>query len=116
MSYPTLPATSSTNTAGIPYPKLLGPDVSGWMYLNLNDGGPNAYSVTKPSNGTITSAPTEFGTPRASQNWVTVSLFGNVGPSHMTAELDAAPLGNGCSPAALFNGGFSSSPPYGPAG
>jgi hypothetical protein len=34
----------------------------------------------------------------------------------MTAEFDAASLGNGCTPAAPLNGGLKSGPPIGPAG
>jgi hypothetical protein len=113
---PQLPPTSSTNTVSVQYPSLRGTDVAGWVYLNLNNGGANAYSVTRHSNRTITSAPTEFGTPRASQNWVTLTMFGDAGTNHMTAELDAAPLGNGCTPAALINGGVPFGPPIGPAG
>ena len=99
---PRLPATSTTNTGGSLYPSLSGPDVGGWIYLNVNNGGARAYSITGHPSGTITGGPTAtpFGTPRASQNWVTVTMFGNVGGSHMTAELDAPSLGNGCSPSA----------------
>ncbi len=114
---PTLPAASTTNTAfSTIYPDLIGPDVAGWLYLNLNNGGAPAYSVTNHAGGTTTSAPTVFGTPRASQNWVTATMFGNAGGSRMTAEFDAAPLGNGCTPAAAINGGVRSAPPIGPAG
>jgi hypothetical protein len=111
-----LPATSSTNTAGSTYPYIHGVDVGGWLYLNLNNGGASAYSVTNHANGIATSAPSVFGKPRASQNCVTVTMFSFAGASHMTAEFDAAPLGNGCSPAAAINGGFSAGSPIGPAG
>jgi hypothetical protein len=111
----TLAAASSTNTAtnnyDSPYPALAGLDVGGWFYMNLNNGGSTTYSVTRDIGGvpTPTSAPTSFapsgGTtytgPRPSQNWVTVTLFGTIAGSSMTSELDAAPLGNGCSPAAF---------------
>jgi hypothetical protein len=86
------------------------------MYLNLNNGGAPTYSVTNHTAGTTTSAPTVFGTPRASQNWVTATMFGNAGGNRMTAEFDAASLGNGCTPAAPLNGGLKSGPPIGPAG
>ena len=113
---PNLPATSSTNTASYTFPSIVGTDVAGWMYLNLNNGGSPVYSVTNHAGGTTTSAPTVFGTPRASQNWVTTTMFGNAGGSRMTAEFDAAPLGNGCTPAAPINGVITSSPPIGPGG
>ncbi len=115
-SAPTLPVDSSTNTASSVFPFLVGTDVGGWMYLNLNNGGAAAYSVTNHAGGTTTSAPTVFGTPRASQNWVTATMFGNAGGNRMTAEFDAASLGNGCTPAAPINGGSSFGPPIGPAG
>lgn len=114
---PTLPATSSTGTASSTYPLMGTPDIGGWMYLNLNNGGSPRYSVTSHGSGTITTGPavTPFGLPRASQNWVTVTMFGNFGGSQMTWELDAAPLGNGCSPAAKVDP-FSIATPPAPAG
>ncbi len=109
---PTTPAASPTNTANTTtFPPLSGTDVGGWLYLNLNNGGSSNYSVTQDFGGLrlptnrrtnltpIGSTPT-IG-PRPSQNWVTVTMFGNAGSSRMTAEFDAAPLGNGCSPAAF---------------
>jgi hypothetical protein len=108
----TLPETSATNTANNSiYPNLTGPDVGGWMYLNLNNGGSTGYSVTtKPGNVILTGAgstsnlaPVGSATvgPRPSQNWVIVEMFGNVGASRLSVDFDAAWLGNGCSPAAL---------------
>ena len=74
-SLPTLPAASSTNTAGSTYPHIGGTDVGGWLYLNLNNGGSPGYSITSHPSGAITvDAPTQFGYPRASQNWVTARL------------------------------------------
>jgi len=115
---PTLPAASSTNTASSTYPSMSGTDVGGWLYLNLNNGGSFGYSITSHPSGAISggAAVTPFGTPRASQNWVTSTMFGNAGGSRMTAEFDAASLGNGCTPSAALNRGFSSAPPIGPAG
>ena len=114
-SPPVLPATSSQNTASGTFPSLATADVGGWLYLNLNNGGSSSYSVTSHPSETTTTGPssTPFGNPRASQNWVTVTMFGNVGASRMTAEFDAAPLGNGCSPAAAT---IDSGAPIGPAG
>ncbi len=116
-SPPALPAASSSNTAAsYIFPYAIGTDVGGWMYMNLNNGGAPVYSVTNHSTGLATSVPSVFGTPRASQNWVTATMFGNAGGNRMTAEFDAAPLGNGCTPAAPINGGLKSTPPIGPAG
>ncbi len=120
--YPTLPTTSSTNTASYTYPPLSGADVSGWLYLNASNCGTTKYSVTTdigggqgPTNRPGGLAPpggtTLYG-PRPSQNWVTVTMFGKVGPNGMTAEFDAAPLGNGCSPGAFL----SAMRPIAPAG
>jgi hypothetical protein len=116
-SAPTLPAVSATNTANSSaFPSLSGTDVGGWLYLNLNNGGARAYSVTNHAGGTTTSAPTVFGTPRASQNWVTVTMFGNAGGNRMTAEFDAAPLGNGCSARANITTANGGPTPIGPTG
>jgi hypothetical protein len=113
---PTLPAVSSTNTTNSAFPSIVGTDVGGWMYMNLNNGGAPVYSVTNHAAGTTTSAPTVFGTPRASQNWVTATMFGSAGGSRLTAEFDAASLGNGCTPAAPINALLKSLPPIGPGG
>jgi len=96
---PTLPETSSTNNASATYPTLGGSDVAGWMYLNLSNGGANVYSVTGHPSGTITTGPasTVFGNPRASQNWVIISMFGSVGTNRLSVDFAAAWLGNGCS-------------------
>jgi hypothetical protein len=98
LSPPRLPATSSTSSSDSFYPAITSSDAGGWLYLNLNNGG----STTAR--------------PRASQNWVTVTMFGNFPPLAMTrrlaTEFDAASLGNGCSPAAVA----SSAAPIGPAG
>jgi hypothetical protein len=123
---PSLPATSATATADQSiYPVLPNADVGGWLYLNLNNGGSTTYSVTHALGAVSTNARTSLSPgglttiigPRASQNWVTVTMFGNAGPNRLTAEFDAASLGNGCSPTAFptsANAPFL--PPIGPAG
>ncbi|HEV7570939.1 MAG TPA: hypothetical protein VGQ21_05525 [Thermoanaerobaculia bacterium] len=110
---PIFAITSSTSTARGFYPSISTADVGGWMYLNLNNGGSTGYSVTRSVSGfptvmtgagsTSVLAPHESQTvgPRPSQNWVTITMFGNLATKHMVAEFDAASLGNGCSPAAL---------------
>jgi hypothetical protein len=123
----TLPVTSSTSTKDTSvYPTFFSSDVAGWLYLNLNNGGSTTYSVTRDVSGEP--APTNLSTalaplgsttsagPRPSQNWVTVTMFGTLGGNRMTAEFDAASLGNGCSPAAFFSTANGSSVPIGPAG
>jgi hypothetical protein len=127
-----LPATSSTNTKGLNYPSLGGSDVGGWIYINANNGGSTTYSVTQniggvpvPTNARTALAPVGSTTtvgPRPSQNWITISMFGTLAGNHITAELDAAPLGNGCTPAAFQSTGrfvaalLPGAPPIGPAG
>jgi hypothetical protein len=122
---PTLPATSSSNSASSLYPFITGSDVGGWIYLNLNNGGSSGYSVTRnvggepaPTNGATVLSPSGSTTsvgPRPSQNWVTVTMFGSLGGNRMTAEFDAASLGNGCSPAAFLSAA-SGGTPIAPAG
>jgi hypothetical protein len=121
-SAPTLPAASSTASSGPTYPQEIGSDVGGWLYLNLDNGGSTSYSVTKdiggvpgPTSAATNLAPVGLTTaigPRPSQNWVTVTMFGTAGGNRMTAEFDAASLGNGCSPAAFP----SANVPIAPAG
>jgi len=74
-----LPETSSTASYSSNYPPTAGADVGGWIYLNLNNGGSPAYSRT-----------------RASQNWVTVSMFAE---GRFSTAVDATALANGCTPA-----------------
>jgi hypothetical protein len=73
-------------------------DVGGWLYLNLNNGGSNAYSVGIVPPGIVrdfvTNSSTTFGL-RQSQNWVITSMFAE--PTYAT-EATAVALGNGCSP------------------
>jgi len=76
---PLLPVTSGTASFSSNYPPPAGADVGGWMYLNLNNGGSAAYSRT-----------------RASQNWVTVSMFAE---GRFSTAVDATALANGCTPA-----------------
>jgi hypothetical protein len=104
-----LSAVSSTASDSYLYPSISTADVGGWFYLNLNNGGSTSYSVTQeiggrriPTNARTNLSPVGSGTtgPRPSQNWVTVTQFGNVGSGNrLTGEFDATPLGNGCSPA-----------------
>jgi len=117
---PKLPATSSSSTSSFVYPSISSADVGGWMYLNLNNGGSIGYSVTTRSaiddspavitgaGSTSILAPRGSLTigPRPSQNWVTITMFGNLGTKPMVAEFDAASLGNGCSPAAVSTATF----------
>jgi hypothetical protein len=123
---PTLPATMSTGSADSIYPALTSADVGGWMYLNLNNGGSTSYSVTTniggapgPTNIAGPLAPAGSSTtrgPRPSQNWVTVTMFGNLGTNHLSGEFDAASLGNGCSPAAFLTTADGGPGVIGPAG
>ena len=79
-------------------------DVGGWLYLNLNNGGSNAYSVGLVPPGIArdfrTNSSTTVGV-RQSQNWVISST--RVSPSIANNawgfDVPATALGNGCSPA-----------------
>jgi len=104
-----LNAASSTNAASSIYPQISSADVGGWLYLNLNNRGSASYSVTQeiggqrlPTNARTNLSPIASNTvgPRPSQNWVTITQFGNqANGNRLTGEFDAAALGNGCSPA-----------------
>ncbi|HJQ36165.1 MAG TPA: hypothetical protein VKB93_03405 [Thermoanaerobaculia bacterium] len=95
---PVLPESSITSTANTSfYPPHAGsPDISGWMYLNLNNPNATGYSF----NG-VTGI-------RPSQNWVIVSMFAQ---GRYSVDFDAAQLGNGCSATVV-----APSPEIGPAG
>jgi len=125
---PNLPATSSTAmTDTTIFPPLTGSsDVGGWIYLNLNNGGSTSYSVTTDIGGQPGAtnrpgvlAPAGSSTtqgPRPSQNWVTITIFGNVRDNRLSGEFDAALLGNGCSPAAFLTTANRGRSVIGPAG
>lgn len=118
-----LPALSTQNSAGANFPSVgASGDVGGWIYFNASNCGNTNYSVTTdiggaqgPTNKPGSLAPkggtTIYG-PRPSQAWITVSMFGKLGTNSLSAEFDAASLGNGCSPAAFL----TSSKPIAPAG
>jgi hypothetical protein len=111
-----LPETSATNTANPAiYPVMTGADVGGWMYLNLDDGGSANYSVTR-GNVSQAGGISNLGSPRPSQNWVVVEMFGNVGSSRLTVDFDAMWLGNGCSPVTGTSTANGGSAVIGPAG
>jgi hypothetical protein len=94
-----LPETSATNTTSGTFPALSSSgDVGGWMYLNLNNGGAAVYSVAPGRTG-FAAAGTAG--PRASQNWVIVSMFAE---GRYSVDFDAAWLGNGCSPGVVTGG------------
>jgi hypothetical protein len=123
----TLPAASSTSSSYSLYPPMTTTDIAGWLYLNLNNGGSTSYSATHdvgglpaPTNSRTNLAPVGSTTavgPRPSQNWVTVTMFGNVGGRSIATEFDAASLGNGCSPAAFTTAAnLAGGAPIGPAG
>ena len=124
---PQLPATASTSSADtMVYPAITNADIGGWFYLNLNNGGSTSYSVTHdvggqpgPTNARTSLAligSTTTTGPRPSQNWVTVTMFGSAGSNRLSAEFDAASLGNGCSPAAFLTTADGGNLPIGPAG
>ena len=90
-------------------------DISGWMYLNLNNGGAEGYSA----NGRTGLLPTPFAPAgswtsiRANQNWVIVSMSAM---GIYSVDFDAAMLGNGCSPAAVIGSRIAPSANENPSG
>ena len=99
---PTLPAAArvaTSNSAVFPLSNAMN-DISGWIYLNLNNGGATGYSA----NGRTGSLPTPFAPAssgtfvRPSQNWVIISMSAQ---GRYSVDFDAAMLGNGCTPAAI---------------
>src|SRR5437762_9014139 len=84
----TMPETSSASTASGLYPPMNSPagDVAGWMYLNLNSG---------PTTGGVNTVLHPAFPPRASQNWVLISMFAE---GRFGVDFDAAQLANGCTP------------------
>ena len=68
------------------------------MYLNLTNGG---SSVVPPTP--LTATRTGFGPVLAqrttTQNWVVISMFGNLSSARLSVDFDAVWLGNGCTPA-----------------
>ena len=100
----TLPESSSTNTASTLYPALGTADLGGWMFLNLSNqavsgvSAPAAvYTAQRVGFGTTGPAPPARGSRTTSQNWVVISMFGQVGSNRLSVDFDAAWLGNGCS-------------------
>jgi hypothetical protein len=103
---PTLQATSSVASSAIVFPPLVSGDVSGWLALNLNNGGSLNYSAAAGRN--FAGSSTQLGV-RQSQNWVVPMLFAE---GRYSVARDATALANGCTPAP----GTPSSPtsPIGP--
>ncbi|HEV2721175.1 MAG TPA: hypothetical protein VG323_14225, partial [Thermoanaerobaculia bacterium] len=99
--FPALPSVSN-GASFFPSPSTSG-DVGGWLFLNLNNFGSPAYSAARNYR---------FGTtlngPRQSQAWVVTNMFAE---GRYAVEMDAAAVGNGCSPAP----GFSPYTAIGPA-
>ena len=89
--FPALMVGSIPGWSIIPTYPFLNTGSGGWIYFNLDNGGAAAYSAARPGF----SSPTSIG-PRASQNWVTMSMYAE---GRYAVEMDAFPLGNGCSPA-----------------
>jgi hypothetical protein len=108
-SLPFLPATSRRSTASSLFPTLTGTDLGGWFYLNLSSGSNEARSPKEVCHAVLSAQRAGFGTCNdarvgssgsrtTSQNWVTTSMFGPVGTNRLSADFDAAALGNGCTP------------------
>ena len=82
----TLPATTRTSVADASiYPQLTNGAIAGWMYVNLDNDSRTFF-------GEI-----EFIQPWTSQNWIVSSMRAE---GRYSVDMDAAALGNGCSPQA----------------
>jgi hypothetical protein len=88
----------ASSDADLPSPSASG-DTSGWFYLNLNNNGSASYSAARPGF-----AWPYFAGPRASQNWVTVTMAND----RYSVRFDAVPLANGCSLSSPKDGWFGS--------
>ncbi len=86
-SYISLPATSLVHTrdASI-FPQLSNGAIAGWVYLNLDNDENNPYYGNR-----------DFVRAWPSQNWVVTSMRNE---GRFSVDMDAAALGNGCSPQA----------------
>jgi hypothetical protein len=88
---PDTAASEEIDTRADLFPENTGIDVAGWMFLDLNHGASHNYSTARAGydrNG--------FGV-RPSQNWVTATMHAQ---GRYAVRMDAAMLGNGCSPPA----------------
>jgi hypothetical protein len=86
-----IPEASSQPLSGGTFPAIptAAGDVAGWTYLNLNSG--LMFRTAPITAGSPAVAGT---TPRASQNWVIVSMSAE---GRYQVDFDSAWLGNGCS-------------------
>ncbi len=103
-------ATSGTPAANALFPPLVSTNLSvgGWTYLNLSSGGSGTVltasragfggAATVPAGSNAAGTAATF-TRTTSQNWVIVSMFGNLGTQRLAVDFNAAWLGNGCTPA-----------------
>lgn len=94
-----LGAASSVSSNNAIFPPLTSGDTSGWMALNLDNGGSTNYSAAagrdfRPGSSTTTG-------PRPSQNWVVPIL---VAEGRYSAAREATALANGCSPSPAIEG------------
>jgi hypothetical protein len=109
----TFPETGTYSTADANHFPQFGAgataDNAGWMYLNLN-------STQAPTAPNLALHP-NFPTPRASQNWVIVSMTaGGSSNGLFGVDFDATWLGNGCSAPVAAANMTVRGPGIGPAG
>lgn len=94
---PGLPAASRVSSASSRFPTS-NDGIGGWLYLNLNNLGSNAYSAAS-GRDFKTGTSTIIG-PRQSQNWVSLTMYAE---GRFSASMDATQLANGCTPAAAVD-------------
>ncbi|MCU1229649.1 MAG: hypothetical protein JWO97_2533 [Acidobacteria bacterium] len=94
-SPPGTPVAFRPSTSSSLFPQNSGTtDIGGWLYLNLDNLGSSAYSVTINGKGRGTFRTPERAASRGSQNWVSLSMALD---GRSQAGFDAVPLANGCS-------------------
>ncbi len=113
ISLPETSAQPTSNSAVFPAMNFASGDVSGWMYLNLNNGGSLNYSAARGGAANIAGFAVNGTIVRPSQNWVIVSMFAE---GRYSVDFDAAWLGNGCSAPAAISAATSGLGTIGPAG
>ncbi|HKO00718.1 MAG TPA: hypothetical protein VJ032_03425, partial [Thermoanaerobaculia bacterium] len=89
-----LPATSKLDSGSTTFPFAYnGNDVSGWMFVNISNGGSPAYSAA-PGRDFKTGSSTVAACARQSQGWMTTTMTAE---GRYSVAWDATALGNGCS-------------------
>lgn len=93
-----IPAAARVSTFSDLFPAQASADVHGWMYLNLDNGGSEAYSAAPGRNFTHGSSTTTG--PRPGQSWLLPLMEAE---GRYSAAIPATALANGCTPSPARN-------------